>query len=34
MTQFLKPMKEDHLIKDQLLEVMIDNDGSDIYITV
>jgi hypothetical protein len=27
-------MKSDHKIKDQLLQVMIDNEGSDMYITV
>jgi twitching motility protein PilT len=34
MTNFLEVMKPDHLIKDQLLQVMIDNEWSDIYITV
>jgi len=34
MEQFLKVLKEDHLIKDQLLHVMIDNEWSDMYITV
>ncbi len=34
MTDFLDVMKPDHLIKDQLLQVMIDNEWSDIYITV
>jgi len=34
MTKFLEVMKPDHLIKDQLLQVMIDNEWSDIYITV
>ena len=29
-----KFIKEDHLIKDQLLQVMIDNEWSDMYITV
>ncbi len=29
-----KVIKEDHLIKDQLLQVMIDNEWSDMYITV
>ena len=27
-------IREDHKIKDQLLQVMIDNEGSDMYITV
>jgi len=27
-------IKKDHKIKDQLLQVMIDNEGSDLYITV
>jgi hypothetical protein len=34
MAEFLKVMNEDYIIKDQLLQVMIDNEGSDIYITV
>ena len=34
MTQFLEVMKPDHIIKDQLLQVMIDNEWSDIFITV
>ena len=29
-----KVIKKDHIIKDQLLQVMIDNEGSDMYITV
>jgi|TARA_Y100001960_G_C14064414_1_gene536007 Tfp pilus assembly ATPase PilU len=29
-----KMLIENHLIKDQLLQVMIDNEGSDMYITV
>ncbi|MDP2091116.1 MAG: PilT/PilU family type 4a pilus ATPase [Candidatus Gracilibacteria bacterium] len=29
-----KTIIEDHIIKDQLLQVMIDNEGSDMYITV
>ena len=31
MQQVIKP---DHMIRDQLLQVMIDNEGSDMYITV
>jgi hypothetical protein len=27
-------IKSDHKIKEQLLQVMIDNEGSDMYITV
>ena len=27
-------IKEDHIIRDQLLQVMMDNDASDMYITV
>jgi len=34
MAEFLKVIKEDHLIKDQLLQVMIDNEWSDLYLTV
>lgn len=30
----LPMIREDHLMKDQLLQVMIDNNGSDMYITV
>ncbi len=29
----LKVIKSDHIIKDQLLQIMIDNEGSDMYIT-
>jgi Tfp pilus assembly ATPase PilU len=31
MKQVIKP---DHLFKDQLLQIMIDNEGSDMYLTV
>ena len=34
MVNFLKVMKEDYIVKDQLLQVMIDNEWSDMYITV
>jgi Tfp pilus assembly ATPase PilU len=27
-------INEEHIIKDQLLQVMIDNEGTDMYITV
>jgi hypothetical protein len=27
-------IRKDHLLKDELLQVMIDNEGSDMYITV
>ena len=27
-------MKSEHILRDQLLQVMIDNKGSDMYITV
>jgi Tfp pilus assembly ATPase PilU len=29
-----KNIIDDHIFKDQLLQVMIDNEGSDMYITV
>lgn len=31
MKQVIKP---DHLLRDQLLQVMVDNEGSDMYVTV
>jgi Tfp pilus assembly ATPase PilU len=29
-----KVIREDHMLKDQLLQVMIDNEWSDMYVTV